>query len=365
MQLDRLYDYLSSLYGKHVKIRRVREFSEERKKIDKENLKLGKYGTPYLIEFSLRGEAKSVVLETMRPEGFGHDHFSDRAQVLLWQHSVFNRLPRHVRSVDVGAFTRGGGLKSVGNCTEFFLVTEKVEGQHYHLDLDRIREGNRLSSLDEERCRTLAEYIAGVHSVKKDDPQLYARRMRDLIGHGEAIMGLADSYPPGLDYVSFQDLCEVEKKCVEWRWKLKTKIHRCARVHGDFHPWNILFREGVDFTVLDRSRGEWGEPADDVSALSINYIFYSLQAHDRLTDSFERLHRLFWGTYFEKTGDEEMLTVIQPFYVWRALVIASPVWYPNLSRTVRVKLFNFIKNMLVTERFDPADVNSYLVAREG
>jgi len=365
MQLDRLHDYLSSLYGKPVKIRRVRELGEEGKRIDKEKLKRGKYGMPYLVEFSLDGETKSVVLETMRPEGFGHDNFSDRAQVLLWQHSAFNKLPRHVRSVDVGAFTRSGGLKSVGDCTEFFIVTEKVEGQHYHLDLDRIREENRLSSLDEERCRTLAEYIASVHSVKKDSPQLYARRIRDLIGHGEAIMGLADSYPAGLDYVSFQDLCEIEKKCVEWRWKLKTKTHRCARVHGDFHPWNILFRGGLDFTVLDRSRGEWGEPADDVSALSINYVFYSLQAHGRLAGSFEKLHRLFWGTYFEKTGDEEMLTVIQPFYVWRALVLASPVWYPNLSRAVRVRLFNFIKNMLVTERFDPADVNSYIAARTG
>ena len=35
-------------------------------------------------------------------------------------------------------------------------------------------------------------------------------------------------------------------------------------MHGDFHPWNLLFREGVEFSVLDRSRGEWGEPADDV-----------------------------------------------------------------------------------------------------
>jgi aminoglycoside phosphotransferase family enzyme len=136
-------------------------------------------------------------------------------------------------------------------------------------------------------------------------------------------------------------------------------------VHGDFHPWNIQFRGGLDFTVLDRSRGEWGEPADDVSALSINYVFYSLQAHGRLAGSFEKLHRLFWGAYFERTGDEEMLTVIQPFYVWRALVVASPVWYPSLSRAVRVKLFNFIKNMLVTERFDPADVNSYIAARRG
>lgn len=364
MQLDKLQAYLSSLHGKSVDVHYVRELGEEKKKIDREESKGGKYGVPYLIEFSLNGKVKSVVLETIRPDGFGHDHFSDRAQVLLWQHSAFNRLPKHVRSVDVGAFTRNGGLKSVGDCTEFFLVTEKVEGQHYHLDLDRVLEQNRLTSLDEGRCQALASYIANIHSVKKDYPQLYVRRVRDLIGHGEAIMGLADSYSSGLDYVNHEDLCEIEKKCVEWRWKLKKKLHRCARVHGDFHPWNILFREGTDFTVLDRSRGEWGEPADDVSALSINYIFYSLQKHGRLSGSFKKLFDLFWKMYFEKTGDEEMLTVIQPFYVWRALVIASPIWYPNLPRAIRVKLFNFIKNLLVTERFDVSNVNSYLTAKK-
>jgi len=51
MQLDRLHDYLSSLYGKSVKIRRVRELGEEGKRIDKEKLKRGKYGMPYLVEF--------------------------------------------------------------------------------------------------------------------------------------------------------------------------------------------------------------------------------------------------------------------------------------------------------------------------
>ena len=33
---------------------------------------------------------------------------------------------------------------------------------------------------------------------------------------------------------------------------------------------DVMFREGTDFTVLDRSRGEWGEAADDVSAMTIN-----------------------------------------------------------------------------------------------
>ena len=100
-----------------------------------------------------------------------------------------------------------------------------------------------------------------------------------------------------------EDLVEIEKKCVEWRWKLKHRAHRCSQVHGDFHPWNVLFREGIDFTVIDRSRGEWGEAADDVAAMTINYLFYSLQTYGELAGPFEKLYQLFVGNYLQRTGD--------------------------------------------------------------
>ena len=359
LRVDKLREYLSYVYKADVEIRFVGELGKKKKRPE-EKLKGFGYGIPYVVEFTVEGEEKSVVLETMRPGGFGHDHFSDRAQVLIWQHSAFNKLPKHARSADVGAFTIDGSLKSVGDCTEFFIVTEAVGGQPYHRDLDRIKEEKRLVRLDLDRCQALSDYIAQIHGVTKDAPELYVRRIRDLLGHGEGVMGLTDSYPSGLGYIDEKELCEIEKKCVEWRWKIRSKTHRCSQVHGDFHPWNILFRKDTDFTVLDRSRGEWGEPADDTSAMSINYIFYSLQMYGKLTKPFETLFNLFWNNYLDKTGDEEMLEVIQPFYAWRGLVIASPVWYPNLSLDVRMKLFNFVRNVLETERLDLKDVNSYI-----
>lgn len=358
LQVEKLRTYLSSVYKEDVEIRYIGQLGK--KKRPRKKLKEFGYGVPYIVEFSVKGETKKVVLETIRPGGFGHDHFSDRAQILLWQNSAFNKLPRHVRSVDVGAFTVDGSLKSVGDCLEFFIVSEKAEGKPYHRDLDRIMEQKSLTELDEDRCQTLSDYIVQVHEIKKDFPELYVGRIRDLLGHGECIMGLTDSYPSGLDYISWKELCYIEKKCIEWRWKVKNRTHRCSRVHGDFHPWNILFRTGTDFSVLDRSRGEWGEPADDVSAITINYIFYSLQAYGKLSGPFESLFQKFWDNYLQKTGDEEMLKVIQPFFAWRGLVIASPLWYPNLSLDVRIKLFNFIKNVLETEELELKNINSYL-----
>ena len=65
-------------------------------------------------------------------------------------------------------------------------------------------------------------------------------------------------------------------------------------------------------------------------------------------------------TYFDTTRDDELLEVIQPFYVWRSLVVASPIWYPNLGRDNRRRFFNFIRAVLDTDKFDVKSVNSYL-----
>ncbi|MEM1550760.1 MAG: aminoglycoside phosphotransferase family protein, partial [Candidatus Bathyarchaeia archaeon] len=145
--LDSLARYFRMLYGPDAMVLRVMELTSGREK-RREELKGFGYGVPYLIEVLVNGEVKRVVLETIKPGGFGHEHFSDRAQILLWQHSAFNNLPRHVRSIDVGAFTVSGTLKSLGDCKEFFIVTEFVEGKPYYLDLEDIKARGELTKLD-------------------------------------------------------------------------------------------------------------------------------------------------------------------------------------------------------------------------
>jgi len=359
---DALEEYFSRLFKARAKILQIETVGAEKRALrGAKEIKGFGYGTPYLIDVEVEGVKKSIVLSTMRTEGgFGHDYPADRAHSLLLAHSTFNKLPKHVGALDVGALTAEGSLRSIGNWTAFYLLLERVEGQEYYKDLERVATEGNAKKLDFERCTALAEYLTQIHSVKKADAQLYRRRIRDLIGHGECIMGLIDSYPSDADFTDADELAAIEAMCVEWRWKIKNKAHRLCQVHGDYHPWNILFREGVDFTVLDRSRGEWGEPADDLAAMSINYLFFSLQSRGALEGPFSDLFQIFTRTYMDKTGDEDVLRVIQPFFAWRALVLASPIWYPNLSREVRRKIFNFIHNILTVDQVNLKEVNSYL-----
>lgn len=356
MKLSSLRNYLQQQFGEKVEISYTGEL-----KVEKDELKGFGYGKPLEIEIKVNEDKHSLVLSSMRVQkGFGHDHFSDRAQILLWQFSVFNKLPRHVKALDVGYFTREGELFSVAKAEEFFLLMEKVLGREYHFDLDRLRDGGELRELDIARASALSNYLVEIHSQKQWDEELYKRRIRELVGHGECIMGLIDSYPREFEFASPRDFCKIEQKCIEWRFKLRDHAERLSVVHGDFHPWNVIFREGVDFTVLDRSRGEYGEPADDVATMSMNYLFYSLQKYGRLEGEFKLLFDVFIDNYLEKTGDSEILKFMPPFYVFRALVIASPIWYPTLPREVRMKLFSFIRNILEVEEFEPRRVNELL-----
>ena len=354
MKPEAIERYLQEVLGAPVQVLGMEVLGEKH-----QDLKAYGYGVPLKVEFQMEGGGcRTAVLHTMSPGPFGHERMSDRAQELLWEHQAFNRLPRHVRSLDVCGFHPDGHLIPVGKVEEFGLLTDYVQGRSYSLDLERIRDSGDLTELDQARADALCDYLVDIHKVSGDSPDLYVRRIRELVGHGECIMGIADSYPdhPLAPAVLLE---RIEHLCVEWRWRLKTRTHRLRQVHGDFHPWNILFRSGVDFSLLDRSRGEYGDPADDVTSLTLNYLFFSLQRAGRLEGGLETLFLRFWERYLENSGDGELLEVVAPFFAFRGLVMASPVWYPALPDAVRQKLFRFMIAVLEAERFDPRCANRY------
>jgi hypothetical protein len=323
-------------------------------------VKQGGYGVPYLVSWPTGSGRSRLVLETVRPGGFGHEDRADRAGILLRAYEDYGTLPRHVAAVDVGAFRKEGPAVSLGDCGEVFLLTEFCEGEPYAADFDRIATKGRLNEIDLSRARSLADYLVDVHREPVAHPTWYRRRLRDLAGSGECVAGVADSYPVPLEFIDARLLCEVEALVLRWRYRLRERADRRRTIHGDFHPWNIHFRSGTDFSVLDRSRGALGDPADDVASLTINFLFFALRTEGEFAGPFADLFRLFWDRYIDRSDDRDLADVIAPHFAFRALVLANPLWYPKESQNVRRKLFRFILGTLEADRFEPDRIPAIL-----
>ncbi len=353
--------YLRHRFGDRAVLIRLSELGQT----TQESLKSYGYGRPLRIDFEVDGERRRLVLRSMTADPFGHERRADRVGALVQDFDTFPGMPRHIQPLAVGTFDEQGALVPMGR-GEAWLLTDYVEGELYAHDLRELQGSKIASQQDLARARALATYAAEIHSDRGCHGE-WDRSMRDTIGSGEGIFGLTDSYPLDHPIAATERLERIETLCLRWRWRWRREdvgVRRARRIHGDYHPFNILFRKGTDFTALDCSRGAFGEPADDVTCMSLNYLFFALAGGSECFDgALRQLWDAFFTTYLEASGDLELLNMVAPFYAWRGLVVASPVWYPGIADGVRERIFTFIERLLEGEAFHPSRIDALLEAR--
>lgn len=315
------------------------------------------YGRPVRVELTGGDAPSSVVVHTARPGPFGHERRADRAQELVLAFDTFGAVPRHVRALAVGAFS-GGRPVALDADAEPFLVTEYVPGVLY---ADRLRAIARRAAVDDADladARTLGSYLADLHRAPAD-PGGYRRSVRDVVGHGEGVFGLVDAYPEDAPAAPPSRLRAIEEGCARWRWRLRDRDQRARRVHGDFHPFNLLLDDGA-LHLLDASRGCLGDPADDVTCLAINYPFFALAHPGAWEQALSKLWRAFWDAYLESRDDPELFEAAPLYWTWRTLVLAHPRWYPDVSAAQRDALLTTAERMLDRGRLDLAELEERL-----
>jgi aminoglycoside phosphotransferase (APT) family kinase protein len=245
-------------------------------------------------------------------------------------------------------------LISVRDGDEAYLITEFAPGSIYADDLRGIAARGSLRDLDRARVDALATYLAGLHVACGGGEVAYRRAIRDLVGHGEGIFGMIDAYPDDAPSAGRARLQALEERCVSWRHRLRGRHARLTRTHGDFHPFNIVFGEDATFTLLDACRGGCGDPADDLTALAVNFLLFSVGRDGAWQAGLGELWHRWWSRYAAARDDAELLEVVPPFLAWRTLVVCHPHFYPDLTPGARDRLLGFAERVLDANRLDPA-----------
>ena len=311
------------------------------------------YGRPMRIEVAMPdGSNRTYVFHTASANPFGHDLRADRAAEMLIAYDSFEAIPDHVEALDVGAIGADGELISLAETGELYLITRYAGGAVYAEDLRRIALSGA-TERDRARMSTLASYLVELHREPLDSVDLYHRSLRDLVGSGEGVFGLIDNFPDGVDGAPRARLAAIESGCNEWRWKLRDRVGRLRRIHGDFHPFNIVFDDDDTLALLDASRGCFGDPANDVACLAINYPFFALDHPGAWTNGLRELWYGLWSEYLEGSGDTEMHEVVAPYLAWRGLVLANPLWYPDLAAADRDAVLGLVELALAEPSFHP------------
>jgi len=345
--------YLCSVEGRTIKLLQYKRLGS------------GWHGTGYEMVYRAGKKQKSVILRTLRPGSFSHDFVGDRAKVFILQNELADNMPKHVESIDVGAYTKKGKLISIGEAAEFFQIVEKAHGTPYMENLERIKKEKKLKKKDRVKALKLSNYLVSLHRKKyKGSKELLEsmkkRHLRDAIGHGEMLMGVLDTYPPKQAWIKKGEVEDIICKAVLYAAKVKENKSPLCRMHGDFHPGNILFLKNGEFELLDASRFLFGYAADDVTTLAINYIWFALMERGKFDGPFKELFDIFWSNYLRKTKDRSVNILAPLFFAFRGAVVAHPIFYGDQSNVTRRKIFNFIRNILKSKKFDPKRINKYL-----
>ncbi|MBP6633403.1 MAG: phosphotransferase [Kofleriaceae bacterium] len=316
------------------------------------------YGRPIYLAVRTGGVVHELVFHTCRADDFGHDRRADRLGNLVLAADTFATVPGHVDVIDVGVIADRGPLISLAGTGEAYLITRWAAGAVYADDLRRIARAGAITARDLARTDRLVATLLALHAQPGSHPGAYTRAVRDLLGHGEGVFGLVDSYPADVPAAPLTRLRRIEEACLDWRWRLRDQHHRLRRTHGDFHPFNLVFADDDSLAVLDASRGCEGDPADDVACLAINYLFFGggldpAGASRRWADGLGQLWRRLWSGYLA-AAEVDVLAAVAPFLAWRGLVLSSPRWYPHVTATERDRILTLVERALASPRFDPA-----------
>lgn len=342
----KIESYLRDVFGPEAKLISINALGQEEHDTGISNL--------LRLEVQVGSATQQLILRRPAPTVYGTEQLADRAQAVLQAYEAYRHLPRHPRSLDVAVLRKDGTLSSIPGDTEFVLLQEYAPGTPYVLSLLQSLRSEELDELAERRAAALAEYLLSLHRETRDDSRVYRRSLRDLIAGGTGAMGVIGGYAQELRDAFHAELNDILRDFISLAWHLDRYPCRLCRIHGDFHPLNVLFGEATELSVIDSAGIGWGDAALDVGNLLMNYYTLYNQPGRLSSPSGRRLAERFLQTYVAGCSDVAGLYRVLPLPMARvALIMATTDFFPHRPMDERRRLIQLAGSILSAGVFSP------------
>jgi len=291
----------------------------------------------YKVEFI--GNIKPLVVRKTKNTngGMSKDYNSDKVGYFLLQHTCASNHINHCKSYGISFKDFKGEIFNLDTIKDTYQVIDYVSGKEFFETITNLEEKFDLVTpyLDK-----IIDYLVQLHSIKPDfnkqkTNNLYNRHLKDVIG-SEVFLDVLDAWSENDDLVTLKIKEKVNSKLFILREQYKNNYKRCSRIHADLHFGNIFFNMKKELTVLDSARNPWGEPADDLICLLINFDYISIKKHKEITSYYENIKQYILKRYLEKTKDSDIKNYFDLFYILRLFILLNPNFFNNNNKVRKI-----------------------------
>ncbi|MFS8131021.1 MAG: phosphotransferase [Candidatus Dojkabacteria bacterium] len=336
--------YLEDKYGKDITLKEITKLGS------------GLVADGYKVVFINKGVETKIVCRQLRGIGLSRDYLADNVGYLLLQHQISQIHPTHINSIDVVCYGEEVRTVSIDGIENVFQVMEFAEGKSYIEFISKISKEETLSKQQKEIIENISSYMARIHEIKpmqlSDEifKHYYWRHSQDYIG-SEVFMDIMDVWDND-KLLDAQGKTEMMTNLFRIRESLRSEYKRCSMIHSDLHPDNIRVQEDLTIRPLDSARAMWGEPADDLTSMLANFIYFGLKNDGSLKGSYLEAYNLMLNKYIELTQDKDISKHAQLYLPVRLLILAHPDFFSSDTLELKNMLINFAKKILNDSHFD-------------
>lgn len=316
-----LQEYLKMHIHPQIKVLKIENIGDD-------PTKLLRINNAILIECII-GQKKQKYIFSYPKENISEYYLVECIKNYFWQTSTSNKNNLEPEFLSLGYVSGNNLFKTLDDFKSIFSIQEFVDGKCYADIISGKSKNNKPDKEDIYHANCIVNYFQNRKKVEDKYKKIFY--FHDTLFLIKKTLIIIDNLYRN-DQISGDEKFEIENKIIEWHQEMQKKNRPVVISHNDFHPWNILFTKDNDLKIIDRDFPGYSEPARDLGTLLPNFLYFAFKNNGAFTGMCKEVSDYILTSYIEKSKDNEILEVIQPYLAMTCFILSNNQWYPDLDR---------------------------------